>query len=359
MNRTTNAIKTTLKGVGLLAGSAVVAAGGWWLYSKLSVEHDVDLPPALDAERKDFVSSSAGRLSYYQDTQASGTPLVLVHSVNAAASAFEMRPLFEHFRGERPVYALELPGFGFSERAKRDYTPKLFSEAVLEFLEHILSERGGESADVVALSLSSEFTARSALRAPERFNSLTLISPTGLDEREKGGGNATFYRVASRPLWARAFYDLIATPASIHYFLRGSFVGEVPEDLERYSYLTSHQPGAEHVPLRFISGNLFTPQVREHIYERLSVPTLVLFDRDAFVGFEALPLLLGANKDVQAVRLTPTRGLPHFEAPERTAEVLREFWRDRVDSRSAQQKPLRTVSSGLAHKQRTILEKAD
>ena len=347
MNRIT---KTVLTGAGAAAGSAAAATLGWWLHSKFSVEHKADLPPALDAERKDFVSASAGRLSYYQDARASGTPLVLIHSVNAAASAFEMKPLFERFGDERPVYALELPGFGFSERTKRDYTPALFAEAVLEFLEHMLSGRGGESADVVALSLSGEFAARAALRAPERFNSLTLISPTGLDERARDGGNETFYRVASRPLWARAFYDLIATPASIHYFLQGSFVGEVPEDLERYSYLTSHQPGAEHVPLRFISGKLFTPQVRAYVYERLSVPTLALFDQDAFVGFEALPLLLNANKDVRAVRLTPTRGLPHFEAPERTAQVLREFWRSRIDSGTTRRKSLRTVQSGLAYR---------
>ena len=213
---------------------------------------------------------------------------------------------------------------------------------MLEFLR----SQVGEPADVIALSLSSEFAARAVLEAPEHVNSLTLISPTGSDEQARDGGNETFYKVASQPLWARAFYDLIATPASIHTFLQGSFVGEVPVDLERYSYLSAHQPGAEHVPLRFISGKLFTPQVRERVYEHLSVPTLVLFDQDAFVSFEALPALLSVNSSVQAVRLTPSRGLPQLEAPERTAEVLHEFWRGLAEP-SSSQKSLRTVDSGL------------
>ena len=323
--------KTTLTGAGILAGSALAAAGGWWLYSQLGIEHGVSLPLAIDAERTDFQTQVAGRLSYYSDVQASGTPLVLIHSVNAAASSFEMKKLFDLYRGERPVYALDLPGFGFSSRPDREYTPALFTEAILEFLQNQV----GEPADVVALSLGSEFAARAAVEAPERFKSLTLISPTGLntkrearasDKAGKQGGSDGFYNVASNPLWARAFYDLIATPASIHYFLKDSFVGEVPEELESYSYLSSHQPGAEHAPLYFISGKLFTPRVRQKVYERLEVPTLVLFDKDGFVNFEKLPALLAANDKVKAFRLVPSKGLPQFELPERTVQVLDGFW---------------------------------
>ena len=190
---------------------------------------------------------------------------------------------------------------------------------------------------MVALSLSSEFAARAALTAPQLFRSLTLISPTGVntkrearasDKAGKAGGNDTFYAVSSNPRWARAFYDLIATPASIRYFLQKSFVGPVPQDLAHYGYLTSHQPGAEHVPLRFISGKLFTPQIRERVYEHLNVPTLVLFDEDGFVSFEKLPTLTAANPKVKVVRLEPSKGLPHFEMPSRTAQALDGFWRE-------------------------------
>ena len=328
----TAAVKAALKGTGVLAGAALTAAGGWWLYSRLGVDHDADLPPAFDAHRTRFTTEAAGRLSYYKGERTNGTPLVLIHSVNAAASAFEMKPLFEQYRNTRPVYALELPGYGFSNRAERDYTPALFAEAIREFLEQV-----GEAADVIALSLSSEFSARAALASPQLFRSLTLISPTGMntkrearasDKAGKEGGNETFYAVSSNPLWARAFYDLIATPASIRYFLQKSFVGKVPEDLARYGYLTSHQPGAEHVPLRFISGKLFTPQVRRQVYERLNVPTLVVFDEDGFVSFEKLPTLTSANPKVKALRLEPSKGLPHFEMPSRTAQVLDSFWRE-------------------------------
>ena len=325
--------KTILGSTGVVVGSVLAAVGGWWLYSRLGINHDAELPPAIDAPRTNFTTKAAGRLNYYKNENDSGTPLVLLHSVNAAASAFEVKPLFDMYRNTRPVYALELPGYGFSDRADRDYTPELFAGAIGEFLE----TQVGKAADVVALSLSSEFVGRAALTAPQLFRSLTLISPTGMntkreakasDKAGKEGGNETFYAVSSNPFWARAFYDLIATPASIRYFLQKSFVGPVPQDLARYGYLTSHQPGAEHVPLWFIAGKLFSPQVRKRIYEQLNVPTLVLFDEDGFVSFEKLPTLTAANPKVKAVRLEPSKGLPHFEMPSRTAQVLDGFWRE-------------------------------
>lgn len=314
-----------------LASISLAAAGGWILYSNLAIDHEVTLPDALPAERKVYQSSASGPLSYYLSRTDHGRPLVLVHSVNAAASAYEMRPLFLQYRSRRPVFALDLPGFGFSSRSKRIYSPALYEAAILDFLETQVKE----PADVVALSLGCEFAARAALLAPERFTSLTLISPTGFSQRKemrssqqasRSGSSDLIHPLFSFPVWARPFYDLITTRSSIKYFLEQSFIGSVPPDLIDYAYATSHQPGAEHAPLYFISGKLFTPNIKRMVYDRLHVPTLVLYDRDGFTSFELLPDLLAENPSWQAVRLVPTLGLPHFERTEDVVEVLDRYW---------------------------------
>lgn len=80
-------------------------------------------------------------------------------------------------------------------------------------------------------------------------------------------------------------------------------------------------------PLYFISGALFTPDIRQAVYEQLKVPVLVIYDRDNFTNFDLLPETLSTNAFWQAVRLVPSLGLPHFERPEDTAEVLDKFWK--------------------------------
>lgn len=85
------------------------------------------LPAAVSADRFEF-DSAAGRLSAYVAGQ--GLPLLPVHSVNAAASAAEVRPLHEHYRASRTVFSIDLPGYGFSERSDRPYTPRLMTDAL-------------------------------------------------------------------------------------------------------------------------------------------------------------------------------------------------------------------------------------
>jgi pimeloyl-ACP methyl ester carboxylesterase len=306
-------------------------------YSSLAVEHAAPLPPAIEAERRTFLSPMAGLISYYADESGAGRPLVLVHSVNAGASAYEMRPLFDFYRGQRSVYALDLPGFGFSARGDRAYSADLYTTALLDLLREIgVDERGG--ADLVALSLGCEFAARAANDQPELIRSLALISPTGLSGRAHengsqragvGGASGAGRRLRSLlafPLWSQALYDALVSRASLRYFLQRSFDGEVAPDLLEYAWATTHQSGARFAPLYFVSGQLFSSNAVETLYARLTQPTLVIYDRDGFVTFDALPDLLGQHANWQAKRVAPTHGLPQFERLGDTVRALQSFW---------------------------------
>jgi pimeloyl-ACP methyl ester carboxylesterase len=282
------------------------------------------LPAALDAPRDSFTTQHLKELSYYSDGPEGTRPLVLLHSINAAPSAFEMKPLFDHYRASRRVYALELPGFGFSDRSNRQYSPELYANAINAFLTNVVKD----SADVVAFSLSSEFAARAALVASERFSTLTLLSPTGFSDRRLPSGNTgkTLHRVFTLPGFSQGLYDLVTTRPSIRYFMRKSYVTEPPEVLIDYAYATSHQPGARHAPFYFLSGQLFTAQAVETLYSKLKLPVMVLYDRDANVTFDLLAAHVSQHENWRAVRIEPTLGIPQWEKPADCIAAMDAFW---------------------------------
>ncbi|GMA16582.1 alpha/beta hydrolase [Deinococcus metallilatus] len=303
-----------------LAALPLAAWLGWSLYSRLRVPHDLTPPPALAAERR-TLGRRAGLLNVY--VAGSGAPLLLIHSVNAAASAYEVRPLFEHYRASRRVYALDLPGFGFSRRGDREYRPRLMADAVHDVLDEIALE-DGRPVDALALSLGGEFLARAASEGPDRFRSVTLVTPTGFGKNEQFYGDpgstresAGLKRVYENPLWAQPFYDLLASAPSLRYFLKLTFGSSaaVDEGLLRYDYPTSHVPGARHAPFAFISGLLFGADI-DRVYESLTVPVWLAYgERDRFTDFGDLGNV--ENRPNWSFERFDTGALVYFEEPRR------------------------------------------
>ena len=283
-----------------------------------------DLPPAVSGERRDL-PTAAGRLSYY--TAAPGVagaarPLLLIHSINAAGSAYEIKPLYEHYRRIRPVYALELPGFGFSDRPDEDYTPRRMTDAIRAMVEEIARRHGGMTVDALALSLSSEFLARAAVEMPQAFHSLALISPSGFSRRgpryDPPGttrGRPGMLRFLKFPLWNRLLYRLLTTRPSIRYFLRRTWGStNIDEGLADYDFATARQPGARHGPYFFVSGFLFSGDIGG-VYDCLELPAwLVHGVRGDFVDYTYAAMVDQRPNWLRQV--FPTGALPHFEEPD-------------------------------------------
>ncbi|MBV9825837.1 MAG: alpha/beta fold hydrolase [Alphaproteobacteria bacterium] len=299
------------------------------------------LPAALPGGRLE-TDGVAGRLSCYatipapDDRDHDPRPLLLLHSINAAGSAYEMRPLYEYYRKYRPVYAPDLPGFGMSERSDRRYGPRLMTDAVHAVVEQIQARHGAAPIDAIALSLSCEFLARAAVETPGSFRVLGLISPTGFDQRTPEGGppggtrgRPLLYQTLTVPPWRHGLFELLSSRASIRYFLEKTWGSKnIDEGLLEYDYLTTHQPGASFAPYRFVSGFLFSTDIL-NLYRRLAMPVwMVHGDRGDFVDYQKKTEI--ADRPNWHIEELPTGALPHFEIPARVIASYDAFSRAAV-----------------------------
>lgn len=278
------------------------------------------LIPALDAERRE-IDGAAGRLSFY--VAGTGSPVLLLHTINAAASAYEVRPFFERLAQTRRVYAPDLPGYGFSDRSDRPYRIATFVQAIADMLDVIAADGHSSPVDALAVSLSAEFLARAGLNWPGRFRSLALVTPTGFNRgssRNRGPAGASrevpgLRATLTFPLWRRPLYNLLVSAPSVRFFLRKTWGSkEIDEGAFYYAYRTSHQPGAEFAPYSFLSGRLFSKDIRT-VYEGMTGPMLVMHGtRGDFQDFsESDWAKARANWRFKAY---DAGALPHFERPE-------------------------------------------
>lgn len=312
-----------------IVGSTLAVVAGSLAYGRYLTPSRLPLPKAVAAERR-MVRHRAGDLSYY--VTGEGSPILLIHSINAAASVYEIAPIFEAFRNDRRVYAVDLPGFGFSERTARRYDIDLYVDAIADMLDVIASETGRRSVDILAVSLSAEFLARLASERPGGLRTLCLVTPTGFDRVSSGrrgreGSNREvpgLHATVTFPLWSRALYNLLVTRPSIRFFLEKTWGSKrIDEGAFEYSYRTSHQPGAERAPFAFVSGRLFSGDIRS-VYERLNLPVLVIHGtRGDFGDFTGVGWT--RSRPNWTVVPLPTGALPHFERPAEFAAIYRDF----------------------------------
>lgn len=284
------------------------------------------LPPALPGERTTF-DLAAGRIACYRSeptTQAGAAghrapPLLLIHSINAAGSAAEMRPVYEHYGTSRTVYAIDLPGFGASDRSARAYLPRLMTDAVHAMVARIRTEHHGAQVDALALSLGCEFLARAAQESPANFASVALVSPTGFNGKKPRLGSAQSLvgsfraqRVLSWQGWSDGLFRQLTRPAVIRFFLEKTWGSKrIDERLWQYDVTTTRQPGAKHAPFYFLSALLFSADIMR-VYGALKMPTwLVHGMRGDFVDYRL------KSRFAQAANWTmdvmPTGAIPYFE----------------------------------------------
>ncbi len=293
------------------------------------------LPPALEAPSQ-VLSTAVGRVAVYQAGPETGAdhhpPLLLVHSVNAAGSAAEVAPVFEHYRQRRHVFALDLPGFGASERSDRVYTPRLMTDAVHAVVAHMRQTLGVPAVDALGVSLGSELVARAQFEKPASLRRVALVSPTGFSgtrRRYREAGSSLFvpglYRVLAWRGWNPAIFRALTRPGVIRYFLRRTWGSQhIDEGLWRYAVATARQPGAHFAPLYFLSAGLFSGDINT-VYEALEAPVWVsMATRGDFTDYQGRQTV--EHRSNWQFHTLEGGALPYFENLDAFTEALDPFW---------------------------------
>jgi hypothetical protein len=130
--------------------------------------------------------------------------------------------------------------------------------------------------------------------------------------------------MVSFPLWSQGLFDLLVSRRSVRYFLQRTFGSRsIDEGLFEYSWATAHQPGARFAPLSFLSGRLFSRDIRL-VYEQLAIPVWLAHGiRGDFQDYSGADWT--RSRANWTVNVFQTGALPHFEEPGAFVSAYRRF----------------------------------
>jgi pimeloyl-ACP methyl ester carboxylesterase len=198
------------------------------------------------------------------------------------------------------VIALDLKGFGWTDRPEGDYSP----EAQAKMLLRLLEIRGVSKSAIVAHSWGSSIALAASLQAPERVTKLALYDAWVYEEQlptffhwahADGVGEALFslyYKERADERIALAFFD--------HKFVTEKLVESVDDALER--------PGTLAAALAAVRGQHYEDV--EHRYRNIDKPTLLMWGREDIVT----PLKYGERlaRDLPGAKLIVYPRCGHF-----------------------------------------------
>ncbi len=305
-----------------LAGtSTLMLAASAAAWNALRAWRRPSLAPPLDVDVQTLFTTD-GTVAYY--SRGHGPTVLLLHSFNAAGTAYELRPLFERLAMDHRVVAVDWPGFGLADRSPRWYTPDLYRRV----LERMLDTLAAGPVDVVSLSLPSQYLALLAAAMPARFRRLVMISPTGLEPRGAGRPLRWLALATLRtPLAGDALFNLLTTRLLVTRYLRRLFARPVllPAGYPDYAWATAQQPGARYAPASFLSGVLDAPDAAA-AFRALPVETLLIYgDHPRVSDPDAARAAVAANPALSLTVINDSGDLPQWEQPETTARAVREF----------------------------------
>ncbi len=160
-----------------------------------------------------------------------GTPILLLHDLNAMSSESEWAQIIREIAKNHTVYTVDLPGCGKSEKPALTYTNYYYVQFVTDFVNHIIKEKTA----VVATGLSASFVMMANTMHPDLFSSIAMINPPSFAAQAKvpdtGSkiarlifevpviGKTVYYIATNRPnteneLSEKAFYNPFKLSAS-------------------------------------------------------------------------------------------------------------------------------------------------
>jgi pimeloyl-ACP methyl ester carboxylesterase len=217
--------------------------------------------------RSDLVPTAVGRVHLWSAPgRGSASPVLVIHGLGSAA--LNWIPVLEQLRPHvQRVYAVDLPGHGFSDKPA-ELTEDLLRDGLLEGLER----SGHARALVVGHSLGGAAALRYVNARPDRARGLLLFSPAGapLSPEELDAVRALF-TVETYEDAVKFLRVLHARPAELRARVAAPFVRASLRDPQLRSWLSTVAPHDGQ------AGSIWLDPAE---IRKLSVPLRVVWGRD-------------------------------------------------------------------------------
>lgn len=240
----------------------------------------------------------------------SGEPVFLIHGLGGSIESWTNN--IDHLAKSFRIIAVDLPGFGLSDKPKINYTIKFYKGFVVQFLKLLQLDQ----VSIVGSSLGGHIAAEVAINHPSLVRRLVLISPAGALPRSFKGSPAL--RKYVRVINAKS-------PQQVKRLLSAIDNKPVSDSYAQMVYQKFLMPGAKEAFLSSLAGSARAPRLTNRL-NRIKAPMLLLWGKnDYMIPVKFAEPFVKMEKNCRIILIENCGHRPHFERPELFNKIVSDF----------------------------------
>lgn len=153
-----------------LTGLAVVAIH---IINRLQYSHATS-KNVLACSENNYYEWRFGKIRYTK--KGSGTPVLLLHDLTVGSSNYEFHNIINSLAKNHEVYAMDLLGYGLSDKPNMTFTNYLYVQLISDFIKNVI----GRKTDIIATGDAAPVSTMTCHNDNELINKMIFINPTDL-----------------------------------------------------------------------------------------------------------------------------------------------------------------------------------
>lgn len=259
--------------------------------------------------------------------QGEGSPILLVHDLNAHSSGYEWKKTAALLAENHTVYTVDLLGCGRSDKPNITYTNFLYVQMINDFIKNVI----GEKTDVIATGESASFVAMACNTGEDLIGKIAMVNPLSLSELAKvpSKRTKTLKLLIQVPIIGTLLYNILQTRKNIEETFRTKYfynIGKVDDTAVKIYCESAHTGNARSKYLfASIKGNYTKANVLPCLGKLTNSIFIISGSHDLFEN-EVAEQYKKHVPAIEAVSIEETAHLPQMEAPERFVEQIDIFF---------------------------------
>jgi 2-hydroxy-6-oxonona-2,4-dienedioate hydrolase len=255
-----------------------------------------------------YVEVDSVRIRYYDNGRTHAQTLLFIHGLGGSIESWtnNLKPLSQKFR----VIAIDLPGFGLSEKPLIDYTIHFYSSILMKFV-HVLKLR--HPINIVGSSLGGQIAADIAISNLTAVRKLILVSPAGVSPKS-----------FTSSIGLDSYTDIItaASPAGIKKLVSSSSSAPVSNKYAAMIFQRIRMPGAK---AAFLSALRHSADAKRIDTGSIKSHTLVIWGKEDLVIPVKFVSPFITMKNCRVNIIEKCGHTPHAEKPAIVNAIIQSF----------------------------------